>query len=252
MQSTNPSALDTYFMQLALDQARMAMTHSEVPVGAVVVHQGKVIGAGYNRCIAHHDPTAHAEMVAIRHACESVSNYRLIEATLYVTLEPCVMCLGAIFNARLSRVVYGANDFKAGACGSVVDLPGKNQLNHHTGIESGVLEPDCKRLLQEFFKARRPDASERLQRVQSLIHIPNLDKNLVRLLEQTGYDSPTSLANFDARVYVQTHQASYTFTSQQLSMLLALEAFVRGEPVSSWTAFEEQANAIMTLKHSPQ
>jgi tRNA(adenine34) deaminase len=146
---------DEFFMSAALDLARQAAALDEVPVGAVVVRDGEVIGRGFNRPIGTHDPTAHAEIAALRDAAARCGNYRLPGATLYVTLEPCIMCAGAIMHARVARVVYGARDPKTGAAGSVVDLFAEERLNHHADIEGGVLAPACGALLSDFFAARR-------------------------------------------------------------------------------------------------
>lgn len=143
-------------MALALNQAEAAQAIGEVPVGAVVVDaQGQVIGAGYNRTIVDHDPTAHAEIVALRAAARQLSNYRLPGLALYVTLEPCIMCMGAMLHARLARVCYGATDPKTGACGSVLDVGAVAQLNHHTSVHGGVLAEPCGNLLRRFFRERR-------------------------------------------------------------------------------------------------
>jgi len=142
-------------MQLALDQAQLAWEHGEVPVGAVVVCDGVVIATGFNQPIGKHDPTAHAEIVALRAAAEKVGNYRLPGCTLYVTLEPCVMCSGAMMHARLARVVYAAADPKTGACGSVLDLFAHEKLNHHAVVEGGVLADAASTMLKAFFAERR-------------------------------------------------------------------------------------------------
>lgn len=142
-------------MQLALDQARLAWTLGEVPVGAVVVKDGEVIAVGYNQPIGQHDPTAHAEIVALRAAAAKIGNYRLPGCTLYVTLEPCVMCSGAMMHARLARVVYAAQDPKTGAAGSVVNLFEQEQLNHHTDIVGGVMAAEAGAMLKGFFAERR-------------------------------------------------------------------------------------------------
>jgi tRNA(adenine34) deaminase len=126
-----------------------------VPVGAVVVKDGVVIGRGYNQPIGRHDPTAHAEIMAMRAAAEALGNYRLPGCELYVTLEPCVMCSGAMMHARLSRIVYGATDPKTGACGSVVNVFESGQLNHHAEVEGGMLAEDCGQVLRDFFAERR-------------------------------------------------------------------------------------------------
>lgn len=143
-------------MQLALEQAFHAESLGEVPVGAVIVdHAGAIIGTGFNRTIQDHDPTGHAEVVALRAAAKHLSNYRIPGATLYVTLEPCAMCMGAIMHARLARVVFGATDPKTGACGSVINLPQESRLNHHTEVTGGVLEQLCGETLRNFFRRRR-------------------------------------------------------------------------------------------------
>lgn len=147
---------DVLMMQLALELARTAGSCDEVPVGAVVVDPaGQVIGRGHNQPIGRHDPTAHAEIVALREAAQALGNYRLPGCTLYVTLEPCVMCVGAMLHARIARVVFGARDPKTGACGSVVDLFAESRLNHHAEVVGGVLAEECGGLLSSFFAARR-------------------------------------------------------------------------------------------------
>jgi len=155
---------DQDFMQLAYAQAQCARALGEVPVGAVVVKDGEVIAAGYNHPIAKHDPTAHAEIMALRAAAEVLGNYRLPGCELYVTLEPCAMCSGAMMHARLSRVVYGASDPKTGACGSVLNLFEQEALNHHTSVVGGVMAEECGNLLRDFFAARRQEAAERKRR----------------------------------------------------------------------------------------
>lgn len=146
---------DEEFMREALALARQAAAAGEVPVGAVVVKEGAVIGRGHNRPISERDPTAHAEVLALRDAAARLGNYRLEGCTLYVTLEPCAMCAGAILHARIARLVYGAADSKAGACGSVVDLLAESRLNHHATTTSGVMAEEAARLLQNFFSERR-------------------------------------------------------------------------------------------------
>lgn len=146
---------DEDFMRLALEAAARAKEAGEVPVGAVVVKDGEVIATGFNQPIARHDPTHHAEIAALRAASEALGNYRLPGCTLYVTLEPCVMCAGAMMHARLSRVVFGASDPKTGACGSVVDLFAEQRLNHHADVTGGVLAEECGTMLSSFFAERR-------------------------------------------------------------------------------------------------
>lgn len=147
--------LDRQFMQQAIEQAKLAAAAGEVPIGAVLVRDGQVISTGFNQPICNSDPSAHAEMLAIRSAAQSVSNYRLPGSTLYVTLEPCAMCAGAILHARVDRVVFGAVDPKTGAAGSVLDVFSEKRINHHTQVESGVMGQECGQLLRDFFKERR-------------------------------------------------------------------------------------------------
>ncbi|MGH8662421.1 MAG: tRNA adenosine(34) deaminase TadA [Burkholderiales bacterium] len=146
---------DETFMREALALAQRAAEAGEVPVGAVVVKDGVVVGRGYNQPVSGKDPTAHAEVMALRDAAERAGNYRLGECELYVTLEPCVMCAGAIMHARVNRVVYGAADPKSGACGSVLNLFAEDRLNHHASIVGGVMAEEAARLLQAFFAGRR-------------------------------------------------------------------------------------------------
>ena len=146
---------DVASMQAALAEAGIAATDGEVPVGAVVVVGEEIVATGHNRSICDSDPSGHAEIVALRAAAESLGNYRLANATLYVTLEPCVMCVGAIVHARVNRVVFGAYDAKAGALGSAADLSDSKALNHRFEINGGLLANDCSALLQAFFQARR-------------------------------------------------------------------------------------------------
>lgn len=159
---------DMDYMRTALELARLAEAAGEVPVGAVVVKDGEIIGRGYNAPISRHDPSAHAEMLALRDAAQHIGNYRLVGCELFVTLEPCLMCAGAIMHARIARVVYGASDIKTGACGSVLnafgDLAALNttacshqpvRLNHHAEVSSGVLAEECGLMLSNFFTMRR-------------------------------------------------------------------------------------------------
>ncbi len=146
---------DNTAMALALDEARRAAEEGEVPVGAVLLVGGQVVASAHNRPIALHDPTAHAEMLAIRAAAATLNSYRLAEASLYVTLEPCLMCVGALIHARIARVVYGARDPKAGALGSVFDLGRDGRLNHRLEVYGGVCADECAALLRDFFRNRR-------------------------------------------------------------------------------------------------
>lgn len=152
---------DDHFMRLAMEQARLARAAGEVPVGAVVVRAGEVIGMGWNRPISSLDPTAHAEIVALREAARRLGNYRLNGCTLYVTVEPCAMCTGAIFHARVSRVVFGAPEPKTGVAGSVLNLYAEPRLNHHAEIVGGVLAAECGALVSGFFAERRQSQKTR-------------------------------------------------------------------------------------------
>lgn len=153
---------DEAWMRAALGQAQIAERLGEVPVGAVLVRGGEVLGQGFNRRESDHDPTAHAEVVALRTAARRLGSWRLEACDLYVTLEPCAMCAGALVNARVRRLVYGAADPKAGFCGSLGDLVRDRRLNHRIEVVSGVLGPECGRLLSEFFARRRVEAAAAL------------------------------------------------------------------------------------------
>ncbi len=151
---SNP-AQDLSMMKIAMELAQEAAIAGEVPVGAIIVKDGQIIGRGSNAPIGLHDPSAHAEIQALRDAAKNVGNYRLVDCTLYVTLEPCAMCAGAIQHARISRLVYGASDAKTGACGSVVNLMAETKLNHQTEVTSGIMAEETASLLSSFFKERR-------------------------------------------------------------------------------------------------
>jgi tRNA(adenine34) deaminase len=146
---------DEYFMRLALREAQAALDHGDVPIGAVVVHEGEVIGAGHNERELRQDPTAHAELIALREASRALGSWRVLDAVLYVTLEPCAMCAGGIVLARIPRVVYGTTDPKAGAAGSVLDVLGEPRLNHRPAVAGGLLAAECAALLTDFFGSRR-------------------------------------------------------------------------------------------------
>ena len=147
--------LDQQYMRMAIEQAQLAAQSGEVPVGAVLVRDGQVISKAFNKPIANHDPSAHAEMLALREAALAQENYRIPGSTLYVTLEPCAMCSGAMLHARIDRGVYGAPDPKTGAAGSVLDLFSSKQINHQTSVEGGIMSEECGQLLRDFFKGRR-------------------------------------------------------------------------------------------------
>ena len=152
---TDQDDLDQTYMQSALQLAEQAALAGEVPVGAIVVKDGVIVGRGYNAPISQHDPSAHAEIQAMREAAKTLGNYRLVGCTLYVTLEPCAMCGGAIQHARIARLVYGASDPKTGACGSVINLMEEPRLNHHTEVTGGIMAEQCGAALSQFFADRR-------------------------------------------------------------------------------------------------
>ncbi|QWD60642.1 tRNA adenosine(34) deaminase TadA [Polynucleobacter sp. MWH-UH35A] len=147
--------IDQQYMRLAIEQAHLAAQSGEVPVGAVLVKDGQVISKAFNKPIANHDPSAHAEMLALREGALVEKNYRIPGSTLYVTLEPCAMCSGAMLHARIERVVYGAADPKTGAAGSALDVFSVKQINHQTSVEGGIMSEECGQLLRDFFKGRR-------------------------------------------------------------------------------------------------
>jgi tRNA(adenine34) deaminase len=148
-------ARDEYFMRLALREAERALEHDDVPIGALLVSDGEVLAAGHNERELRQDPTAHAEMVALRQAAAALGSWRVLDTVLYVTLEPCAMCAGAIVLARVPRIVYGASDPKAGACGSVLDVLNQPRLNHRPDVAGGLLGTECGALLSDFFASRR-------------------------------------------------------------------------------------------------
>ena len=158
---------DEHFMREALAEAQAAWSGGEVPVGAVVVLDGRIVGRGRNRVIGPPDPTAHAEVMALRSAAETIGNYRLVGSTLYSTIEPCVMCAGAIVHARVQRLVYGAPDPKAGAVDTHFGICSSSELNHRVEVESGVLEAECRAVLQSFFREKRMGADSDAERCES-------------------------------------------------------------------------------------
>ncbi|MEP2651011.1 MAG: tRNA adenosine(34) deaminase TadA [Paraglaciecola sp.] len=155
---------DTKWMRHALTLANNAQSQGEIPVGAVLVQEGNIIGQGWNQSITLHDPSAHAEMMAIREAGQTLKNYRLINSTLYVTLEPCPMCAGVLVHSRIQRVVYGASDFKTGAAGSIMNLLNDERLNHQIEVTKGVLGDECGAMLSDFFRTRRAEKKKLKQK----------------------------------------------------------------------------------------
>lgn len=162
---------DEYWMQYALTLAKKAEQQGEIPVGAVLVHDDRVIGEGWNQSITLHDPTAHAEIIAIRQAAQAIKNYRLVNTSLYVTLEPCTMCAGAIIHSRIKRVVYGAFDNKTGAAGSFINILSCPGMNHLPQIDSGVLSAQSSQLLSDFFKRRRLEIKNNKKLTNKLLPI---------------------------------------------------------------------------------
>ncbi len=150
-----PLEKDKYFMEAALSAAKKARKNGEVPIGAVLVKDGEIIATGQNSPIMNCDPTAHAEIIALREGGKKLKNYRLIDTVLYVTMEPCIMCMGAIIHARVKKLVFGAFDSKAGAAGSIIDFTADKKLNHKIDVKSGILKTECKELIQDFFKQKR-------------------------------------------------------------------------------------------------
>lgn len=162
---------DQRFMRRAFELAQLAERYDEIPVGAVVVHQGKIIGEGYNQSIMSNDPSAHAEMIAIRQAGEQLNNYRLLDCTLYVTLEPCPMCAGLLVHSRIHRLVFATTDLKTGAAGSAFNLVANEQLNHQVDICSGVMAEECSQLLSNFFKRRRDEKKAAKKALNATKHL---------------------------------------------------------------------------------
>ena len=149
---------DSYWMQIALHEAKKAEDIGEIPVGAVIIRDNEIIAGGHNLSIANKDPTAHAEIIAIRNACRSEGNYRLPETTIYVTLEPCTMCLGAMIHARIERLVFGATDSKSGVIGGAISLNKETFFNHSIQVSGGIMEEECGYILKEFFRKRRKNS----------------------------------------------------------------------------------------------
>lgn len=152
--------IDEYWMEQALELAMKAQEIGEIPVGAILVKDNQLIASGWNRSIIDNNPTAHAEIMALQQAGQALSNYRLLDTTLYVTLEPCIMCAGAMIHSRIRRVVFGAKDFKTGACGSYLNIMGEAGLNHYVDVTGGVLAEKCSSMLSVFFKMRRAQKKE--------------------------------------------------------------------------------------------
>lgn len=226
---------DIGFMQLALRQARAAADAGEVPVGAVVVRAGQVIASGHNAPLASHDPTAHAEVNAMRAAAQALGNYRLDDCTLYVTLEPCAMCSGAALHARLKRVVFGATEPKTGAAGSVLNLFAHEQINHQTQVTGGVLADECAKVLQGFFEQRRAQ--------QQLSKVPLRDDALRTAdFALAALDLPLALSHFTADLPALEGLRLHWFDNRQDSQV-APHVYLHG--LDGWSAqFAEQLQSL--------
>ncbi|MCO4798262.1 MAG: tRNA adenosine(34) deaminase TadA [Colwelliaceae bacterium] len=159
---------DEKFMAVAIELAKKAESYDEIPVGAIVVSDGEIIGEGFNQSIMHNDPSAHAEMIAIRQAGKNIENYRLLDCTLYVTLEPCPMCAGLLVHSRIKRIVFGAVDLKTGSAGSVFNITNTEKLNHQITVTTGVLAEKCSALLSNFFKRRRKEKKAKKKQEKQL------------------------------------------------------------------------------------
>ncbi len=232
------SAEDIGFMQLALRQAQAAADSGEVPVGAVVVRAGQVIASGHNAPLASHDPTAHAEVNAMRAAAQALGNYRLDDCTLYVTLEPCAMCSGAALHARFKRVVFGATEPKTGAAGSVLNLFAHELINHQTQVTGGVLADECAQVLQGFFEQRRAQ--------QQLSKVP-LREDALRTPDSAlaGLDLPLALSHFTADLRVLDGLRLHWFDNRQDSQV-APHVYLHG--LDGWSAqYAEQLQSAESV-----
>ncbi len=242
------SATDSGFMALAIEQAKLAASENEVPVGAVLVYEGRVIATGRNSPISGADPTAHAEINALRTAGQHVKNYRLENCTLYVTLEPCPMCMGAILQARISEVIFCLSDPKMGACGSVLNLAEEAKLNAHTQVrQSHELHDACKTLLQSFFRSRRRDPTLRLNEIAQLEDLPNVDKVLVDLMKRQGITSPLHLHAYtnqppETMLEALTVAISGPKSAEMCARIKAVHHFIAGGAAISWKDLLQQEN----------
>lgn len=238
------SDVDYRWMQRALAQAHTAAQQGEVPVGAVLLGpDGVMLAETANAPIALHDPTAHAEIRALRTGAMALGNYRLPSCTLYVTLEPCPMCLSAIAAARVSRLVYGASDIRLGACGGAFQLAADGRLNAHTRVEGGLLEDACAQVLQTFFQARRPSRAERLQRIARLEDVPNIDPALAKWLRTQKFETPTDLARLAEPAGLSACLAAWVGDPSGLARLRAVAHFAGGGPALPWRQFAVKENA---------
>ncbi len=233
---------DEGFMRFALQQASLAGQRGEVPVGAVLVSvNGEVLAQAGNAPMAESDPTGHAEIRALRAAAAQLGNYRLVGCTLYVTLEPCPMCMSAIAMARLARVVYGASDERLGACGgggSALNLAVHSGLNPHTVVEGGLMAGDAASLLKAFFQSRRPDKEGRLERIARLEDIPNVDPDLAQWLRHRGVEEASALSVLvEESVFDAWLQDFDEADHDRRARLKALRHFVNGGAALPWRDF---------------
>lgn len=233
-------------MQIALDCAREARLHKEVPVGAALYLDGKLLGQGFNQPCSSKDPTSHAEIVAIRQACQKLGNYRLTHSTLYVTLQPCLMCLGAILHARIGRVVIGAPDSRYNSdLTQALDAFRMSEAWHDCRFETGCRAEEAQDLMKAFFQARRPNRHSTLINLKSLSDLPNVNKATVSLLNALGFQSGEDFCNLgldESRLkIVQTinapsgpNRSGPNIEPDQIAILKSLCDFLQGEPVRTW------------------
>jgi tRNA(adenine34) deaminase len=232
-------------MQIALDCAREARLHKEVPVGAALYLDGELLGQGFNQPCSSKDPTSHAEVVAIRQACQSFGNYRLTHSTLYVTLQPCLMCLGAIMHARIGRVVIGAPDSRYNSeLTQTLEAFRMSEAWHDCSFETGCMAEQSQSLMKEFFQARRPDRYSTLKNLKSLSDLPNVNKTTVALLNTLGFQTGEDFCNLglsESQLKImQTIQAQShrPIEPDQIAILKSLCDFLQGEPVRSWKDYQ--------------
>lgn len=237
-------AIDLECMQIALNCAHEARQHQEVPIGAALFLDGKLMGQGFNQPRTSIDPTCHAEIVAIRQACERHGNYRLTHATLYITLQPCLMCLGAILHARIGRVVIGAPDSRFNSnLSKTLDAVRLSEAWHDCSFEQGCREEEAKSLMQDFFTAKRPDRLQTLMNLRSLNDLPNVNKMTIHLLNALGFQSGEDFCRLglkpsqDKLLHAITQQ-ELQIEPEQIAIFKSLCDFLSGEPVRSWKDYQ--------------
>lgn len=242
--SSAQGAIDWECMQIALNCAQQARQHKEVPIGAALFLDGKLLGQGFNQPRTSVDPTSHAEIVAIRQACLQHRNYRLTHATLYVTLQPCLMCLGAILHARIGRVVVGAPDSRFNSdLSKTLETVKLSEAWHDCRFELGCRAEEAKSLMQEFFAAKRPDRLQTLQNLRSLSDLPNVNKTTLQLLNALGFQAGQDFCQLglkqsqDIILQAMMKQESQ-IEPEQIAILRSLCDFLSGEPVRSWKDYQ--------------